>query len=86
MDKGNSPESKWTMGRFIGIAWDTGDLFTFKVWSEPYGDWKKGLEFVRNVVRARDESEILVDQEEKPDLTRFKFQRMKRTNKRKRNV
>ena len=85
MDKGNFPESRWTMGRFIGIAWDTGDLFTFKVWSEPDGNWKKGREFVRNVVRARDESDILVDQEEKPDLTRFKFQRMKRTNKRKRN-
>ena len=38
------------------------------------------------MVRARDESDILVDQEEKPDLTRFKLQRMKRTNKRKRNV
>ena len=46
------------MGRFIGIAWDTGDLFTFKVWSEPDGDWKKGREYTRNMVRIHDESEI----------------------------
>ena len=58
MDKGNFSESRWTMGRFIGIAWDTGDIFNFKVWSEPDGDWKKGRELVRNVVCARYESEI----------------------------
>ena len=85
MNKGNFPDGSWTMGRFIGIAWDTGDLFTFKVWSEPDGDWKKGREFVRNVVRPRHESEMPVDPEQEPDLTQFRFQRMTRTKKRKRN-
>ena len=56
------------MGRFIGIAWDTGDLFTFKVWSEPDGDWRKGQEYVRIVVRPRREDEIPKNQEEEPDL------------------
>ena len=52
LDAGQFPESKWTMGRFIvGIAWwDTGNLFTFKGWSELDGMWKKGRELVRNVV------------------------------------
>ena len=42
------------MGRFTGISWDTGDQFTFKLWSEPGGDWTKVSKFVRNVVRPRD--------------------------------
>ena len=46
----NFPQSQWVMGRFLAIAWDSGDLFTFKVWSEPDGKWQKGGEFVRNVV------------------------------------
>ena len=68
---------------------DSSDIsqFRFRFWQPikfmdkenfPESRWKMGREFVRNVVCARDESEILVDQEEKPDLTRFKFQRMKR--------
>ncbi len=44
------PGSRWVMARFLGIAWDSGDAFTFKIWSEPDGDWKKGREYTRNVV------------------------------------
>ena len=69
MNKGQFPGSQCTMGRFLGIAWDTGDLFTFKVWSEPDGDWKNGGKFTRNVVQTRYEDEIPVDPEEEPDLT-----------------
>ena len=32
------------MGHFLGIACDTGNLFTFEVWSEPDGGWRKGRE------------------------------------------
>ena len=85
LDPGQFPESRWTMGRFLGIAWDTGDLFTFKVWSEPDGRWKKGQELVRNVVHTRNEDEMPTDPEEEPDLTQFCFQGMYRTKKRKRN-
>jgi hypothetical protein len=85
MDKSQFPGSTWVLGRFIGIAWDTGDLFTFKVWSEPEGKWQDGQEFVRNVVRPRAESEMPTSQEENPDLNQFRFQRKYRTKKRKRN-
>ncbi len=84
-NKAQFPESRWTMGRFIGIAWDTGDLFTFKVWSEPNGDWKKGHKFIQNIVRTRDESELSTGNQEEPDLSQFCFQKQYKTNKQKRN-
>ena len=43
------PESQWMLGQFLGIARDSGDFFTFKVWSEP----EKGREYIRNVVQLR---------------------------------
>ena len=73
------------MGRFLGIACDTGDAFTFKVWSEPDGKWQAGREFTRNVVRTRAESEMPMNEEVDPELSQFKFQRMTRTKKRKRS-
>ena len=85
IDKAGFPESCLTMVRFIGITWETGDLFTFKVWSEPDGDWKKGREFVWNVVRARDQSEIEPEPVEVPDLGQFCFQHKYRTQKQKCN-
>ena len=85
MDNAQFPDSTWSMGRFLGIAWDTGDAFTFKVWSEPDGKWQAGREFTRNVVRTRAESEMPLNEEIDPELSRFKFQRMTRTKKRKRS-
>ena len=82
-DTAGFPQSRWVMARFLGIAWDTGDQFTFRVWSEPDGDWTKGSEFTRNVVRTRNEDEIPKISEE-PDTSQFKFQRKTRTKKRKR--
>ena len=38
LDSTQFPESRWVYGRFLGIAWETGDMFTFKVWSEPEND------------------------------------------------
>ena len=61
MHKGSFPESHWNMGRFIGIAWDTGDMFTFKVWSEPDGKWKNGQELTSNIIITRAEREIPED-------------------------
>ena len=77
------PESRWTMGRFLGIAWDTGDLFTFKIWSEPDGKWQNGREFTRSVVQKHDESKISLDTPELLDLSQFWFQRMYKPQKRK---
>ena len=78
------PDSKWMMGRFVGIAWDTGDLFTFRVWSEPEGRWQDGSEYTRNVVRPRSEDEIPQDQSQDPDIDKFRLQRKVRTRKRRR--
>ena len=48
------PESKMISARFLGIAWEYGDAFTYRVWTEPEdGGWKKGKELVRNFVRPR---------------------------------
>ena len=74
------------MGRFLGIAWETGDQFTFKVWSEPNGDYSQGREFIRNVVRARHESEVTDNSLQTTDTSQFKFQKKVKTRKRKRTV
>lgn len=48
------PGCKWQKGRFVGIAWNHGDPFTYRIWTEPDdGGWKAGEELVRNVVRPR---------------------------------
>ena len=73
------------MGRLIGIAWDTGDMFTLKVWSKLDGKWQHGRELNCNVVRPRAKSNILEDPEEELDLSKFSFQKLYRTNKLKRN-
>ena len=75
-DKVGFPQSRWVMARFIGIAWESGDHLTFKVWSEPDGDWTKGREFTRNAVRSRLASEIVTLSKdplskETPDMKRF---------------
>ena len=82
-NKSSFPNSRWVMARFLGIAWDTGDLFTFRLWSEPDGDWTKGREFTRNVVRDRNKNETPETSEEALDLSQFKFQKMVKSNKRK---
>ena len=61
MNKGHFPKSCWALGRFLGIAWDTGDLLTFKVWSKLDGNWKNRSEFTKNVVQPRNEDEIPID-------------------------
>ena len=70
------------MARQLGIAWDTSDLLTFRLWSEPDGNWtNKGCEFTRNVVRNRHEDENPKTSEEVLDLSQFKFQKKDRTKK-----
>ena len=34
MDKIFFNDSRWTIGRCLGIAWGTSELFNIKVWSE----------------------------------------------------
>jgi hypothetical protein len=76
------PDSQWKQGRFLGIAWDSGDQFTFTIWTEPGGDWRKGRELVRNIVRPRQIDTM--DQEENldNDYSSFKFQKKVATRKR----
>ena len=47
------PHSNFLPGRFIGIAWQHGDAFTYRIWTTPSGDWKDGRELIRNVVKSR---------------------------------
>eukprot|EP00957_Ditylum_brightwellii_P094115 7165323-Ditylum_brightwellii.AAC.1 len=42
------PDQRWQLGRFVGITWDAGDEFTFKLWTEPNGNWKEGSKLTRN--------------------------------------
>ena len=74
------PETRWKPGRFLGIAWDSGDAFTFKVWTEKDG-WTKGRELTRNIVRAR---RVLPpsDTTHDSDLDSFYFNKKVYTNKR----
>eukprot|EP00957_Ditylum_brightwellii_P071085 5402874-Ditylum_brightwellii.AAC.1 len=37
------PDCKWQKKRFVGIAWDHSNPFTYLIWTEPdEGGWKKG--------------------------------------------
>ena len=52
------PKSNFLPGRMIGIAWDHGDAFSYKIWTTPDDDWTKGVELIRNVVKTRHVSEV----------------------------
>jgi hypothetical protein len=47
------PKPNFLPGRFVGIAWNHGDAFTYKIWTTPNNDWEQGLELIRNVVHGR---------------------------------
>ena len=55
------PNPRKLTGRWIGIAWNHGDHFTYKVWTTPDDDWRKGREIIRNVVMRRDDNINLPD-------------------------
>ena len=74
------PEARWRTGRFLGIAWNSGDAFTFIVWTEPDGDWNTGRELIRNIVRSHPAPSPIVKQEE--DTASFCFQKKVYSNKR----
>jgi len=48
------PEPSFCPGRFVGIAWDHGDAFTYRIWTCPNGKWTGGTELIRNIVKPRD--------------------------------
>ena len=50
------PKPNFLPGRFVGIAWNHGDAFTYRIWTCPNGNWENGLELIRNIVRPRKES------------------------------
>jgi hypothetical protein len=57
------PSPNFLPGRFVGIAWDHGDAFTYEIWTCPDGKWEPGCLLIRNVVRGRvnEDSEPKVD-------------------------
>jgi hypothetical protein len=48
------PSPNFLPGRFVGIAWDHGDAFTYRIWTEPKGTWEDGPQLVRDVVQSRE--------------------------------
>ena len=50
-------EPNFLPGRFVGIAWDHGDAFTYRIWTSPKGDWQRGRELIRNIVAPCVETE-----------------------------
>ncbi len=52
----NSPESPWKPARFLGIARDSGNAFTFLIRTEPQEKHEKPVVLTRSVVRSRDPS------------------------------
>ena len=75
------PDGRWQHGRFLGIAWDSGDAFTFRVWTEPDGSWLEGGELTRNIVRARKNPPSRNGSRD-DDLDSFHFKKKVYTNKR----
>ena len=44
--------------RFVGIAWNHGDAFTYRIWACPSGkSLAEGTELIRNIVKPRNESD-----------------------------
>jgi hypothetical protein len=87
------PKSNFLPGRFVGIAWEHGDAFTYRIWTTPDNEWEKGQELIRNVVKSRaieeteprveyDESDILLTKIKQTKSQRRRSQRKstKRTN------
>jgi hypothetical protein len=83
------PKSNFLPGRFVGIAWEHGDAFTYKIWTTPDDDWTKGRELIRNVVKSRSktETEPRADYDEsslvwyKTKMTKTQIKRSKRRSK-----
>ena len=51
------PRSKFHARTFVGIAWNSGDAFTYRIWTCPEGkQLSEGHELVRNIVKSRDDA------------------------------
>jgi len=48
------PDHPFKAGFFVGIAWDHGDPFTYRIWQPTGNDVEKGRELIRNIVKPRD--------------------------------
>ena len=67
---------------FVGIAWDSGNAFTYRIWTCPEGkELSQGHELVRNTVKSRNDSVG------RPTLSKLEleFVTRKRSRKRKRS-
>jgi Reverse transcriptase (RNA-dependent DNA polymerase) len=81
------PTPNFLPRRFVGIAWNHGDAFTYKIWTCPDGDWAKGSELIRNVVKPRtaENQETHLDKEALATFELRTKTKKKRDRKRKRN-
>jgi hypothetical protein len=81
------PEPNMLPGCFVGLANSVGDAFTYKIWMTPNGNWEDGLELVRNIVKSRDDTDVLPKRDDSIydafDLKKKESHKKKKNRKRK---
>ena len=80
------PLSPWQPEYFLGINWKGGDAFTFTVWTAGRdGDWTKGRELTRNIIRPRKHDHVkYAPSENDKAYDTFRFQKRVTSRKRRR--
>jgi hypothetical protein len=80
------PAPNFLPRRFVGIAWDHGDAFTYEIWTTPDNVWEDGTKLIRNVVKSRqiEDADPKFDYNDKDlDFTKKETKRGTRTKKNK---
>jgi hypothetical protein len=75
------PDPNFLPGVFVGIAWNHGDSFTYRIWTCPKGNYKDGQELIRNIVKSRVGDDVTIPS----SLPAFEFTQGQRPRKRKRS-
>jgi hypothetical protein len=51
------PDPNFMPGHFVGISWNSGDAFTYRIWACPEGkQLSEGHKLVRNIVKSQDDA------------------------------
>ena len=69
------PDSKWKLGQFLNVAWDSEYAFIFHIWTTPNDKWKDGVEMTRIVVWPQ-RGLVPANQEEHTEIPKLNLQKM----------